>query len=141
MSSIRCTTPRPAVGLTSTVTRSSARDETGTVKEMVAPWAIRGPCSIFFRYEYSPIHLCDEGPPEGGPAESRDPQGHLAVVLSGRENRCSRPERLGQELAAAHHGGRRHELHWRGVAGQGNAHRLFAAGAPAGSCAERARQR
>ena len=58
------------------------------------------------RHDVTRLHLHREGPPQGGPPQARDPQGHLALVLLRRQDRRARPERRGQELAAAHHGGR-----------------------------------
>ena len=52
------------------------------------------------------IHLHHEGAGEGPPARPRRPQGHLALVSPGREDRRARPQRRGQEHAAADHGGR-----------------------------------
>src|SRR6478736_1315029 len=49
-------------------------------------------------------------------AEALDHQGHLAVVLPGREDRPAWREWLGQIDGSAHHGRRRHRVQWRGAA-------------------------
>src|SRR2546428_6990647 len=64
-------------------------------------------------------HLHHEGPAQDGPAEARDPEGDLAVLLLRREDRRHRAERSGEVLAPAHHGGRRRRGHGRGLPREG----------------------
>ena len=47
-------------------------------------------------------------------ARPRGPRGHLPVLLPRRQDRRHRPQRVGQVLAAADHGGDRRRLHGRG---------------------------
>jgi hypothetical protein len=91
--------------------------------------------------EYSAVHLCHEGAPQGGAPEPRDPEGNLAVLLPRRQDRRRRRQRLGQEFAAQDHGRGRPGLPGRGLGGEGDAHRIPAAGAGAGPGPGRARQR
>ena len=71
------------------------------------------------------VHLhhagCDESPPprQAGPRE------HPPRVLSGREDRGHRRQRIGQELAPPHHGRRRQAVRRGGEAASRHAHRLF----------------
>ena len=69
------------------------------------------------------------------------PEGHLAVVLPGRQDRRRRPERRGQVDAAQDHGGRGRGLRRRGLGGRRHQGRLPAAGAGARCQQGRARQR
>src|SRR5439155_10490101 len=94
-----------------------------------------GSCRLVqYTFPYASIHLHDEGPRQGPPAGYQGPRRHLAVVLFRREDRRTRLERGGQELAAANHGGRGHELHRRSVSRGRHLDRLPAAGAAAQSC-------
>src|SRR5690606_22632180 len=92
-------------------------------------------------YRYVEVHLRHEGPAQGRPPEARGPEGHLAVVLPGGQDRRRRSERGGQVHAAPDHGGHRHGLPGRSLADEGNPHRLPPAGAAARSGAQRARER
>src|SRR5947207_3045267 len=75
------------------------------------------------------VHLHDSAPAESHAAGQGDPEGHLARLLPGREDRRARSERRGQIDAAEDHGGRRARLRGRRAAGRGCPHRPPAAGA------------
>src|SRR5690606_13054337 len=74
--------------------------------------------------EQSPVHLRDEGSPQGRPAEAGDLEGDLAVVLPGREDRRGGAQRRRQVLAAPDHGRRGQGLPGRGLGREGHADRL-----------------
>ena len=86
------------------------------------------------------VHLHDREPVQGVRQEGR-PQGDLAVVLSGGQDRRARRQRLGQEHAAADHGRRREGLPRHRAARAGDLDRLSAAGADARPDQGRPRQR
>ncbi len=100
--------------------------------------------AIYWAFVITPIYaiyLHDERPREGPSSRRRRSQRHLAVVPARREDRRPRPQRLRQELAPAHHGGRRHDVHRRGVCRRWRVRRLPAAGAAARPGQDRPRQR
>src|SRR5439155_1113807 len=84
------------------------------------------------------VHLPDSAPAESHAAGQGDPEGHLARLLPGREDRRARPERCGQMDAAQDHGGCRARLRGRRAARRGHPHRPPAAGAGARPGEERA---
>jgi hypothetical protein len=75
------------------------------------------------------VHLHDEGPAQGLPQRQGGAQGHLSVVLPGREDRRARLERRRQVDAAEDHGRRRQGVHRRGLGRRGRERRLPPAGA------------
>ncbi len=87
---------------------------------------------------HAPVHLHHEGPSQGHAPGEGDPQGHLAVVLRGRQDRRPRRERRRQVDAPPDHGRGGQGLRGRGVPGRGDPHRVPAAGAPARPLEERA---
>ena len=87
------------------------------------------------------IHLHDARPAKGRAPLPRDPQGHLPLVLPGREDRRAGRERRGQVDAAQDHGRRGPRLPRRGEAARRDQDRLPAAGAAARPRQGRARER
>ena len=85
-------------------------------------------------------HAGGDACPSSGQEGSRK---HHAGVLSGRQDRRDRHERLRQELADPDHGRRRHGVHGRGQAVPGHQDRLLRAGAGLGQRAhgDRGRER
>ena len=67
------------------------------------------------------------------PGQPQGPGEHPPVLLSRRQDRRARRQRLGQVDAAAHHGRHRQGVHRRGLGRRGRARRLSAAGAAARS--------
>ncbi len=86
------------------------------------------------------VYLHDRKPVESLRQEGR-PQGDLAVVLPGGQDRRAGRQRLGQEHAAADHGRRREGLPRHRTAGAGDLDRLPAPGADPRPDQGRARQR
>ena len=92
------------------------------------------------RNHNGPVRLHHEPRRQDRAAEAPHPQGHLPLLLPGRQDRRARPERLGQVHAAEDHGRRRQGIRGRSHAHAGPEHRLPAAGAPAQPRAHRARK-
>ena len=90
--------------------------------------------------ERPPIHLSHAGSDQDLSGQPQGPRKHQPVVLSGRQDRRARRQRLGQVDAAAHHGRHRQGLHRRGLGRRGRARRLSGAGAAARSGANRVRE-
>ena len=63
------------------------------------------PASNLSSPHVEPIHLFDVQAEPDAPARQAGAEGHLAVVLPGRQDRRAGPQRLGQVDAAADHGG------------------------------------
>ncbi len=87
------------------------------------------------------VHLSHGGSLEDLSGQPEGPGGHSPVVLSGRQDRRARRQRLRQVDPAAHHGGHRHRVHRRGLGRRGRPCRLPRAGAAARCRQERARER
>ena len=75
------------------------------------------------------------------PGRQTGPEGHLAVVPAGREDRRAGPERRRQIDPAQDHGGPGRQLHRRGLGGRGRQGRHAGAGAQARRRQGRAGQR
>src|SRR5579862_6473672 len=75
------------------------------------------------------VHLHDEGSPEGHAPGKGDPEGNLALLLPGRQDRRSRRERSRQKHAPPHHGGTRPRLRGGGFSRRGDEDRLPRPGA------------
>ncbi len=80
---------------------------------------------------HGPVRLHDDPRGEDRSPEAADPQEHLALVPSGREDRAAGPERRGKIHAAQDHGGHRQGLRGRCDADARHPHRLPSAGAAA----------
>ena len=87
------------------------------------------------------VHLSHARSDQDLSGQPQGPGEHQPVVLSGRQDRRARRQRLGQVDPAAHHGRHRHRIRRRGLGRRGRARRLPAAGAAARCRQERARQR
>ena len=87
------------------------------------------------------IHLPHAGSVEDLSGQPQGARKHQSVVLSGRQDRGARPQRVGQVDAAAYHGGARHRIYRRSLGGRGRPRRLPAAGTATRSEQVRARER
>ena len=87
------------------------------------------------------IHLPHAGSVEDLSGQPQGARKHQSVILSGRQDRRARGERLRQVDAAAHHGRSRRRVFRRSLGGGGRLRRLPAAGAAARSKKNRARER
>ena len=85
--------------------------------------------------------LCDEGSVQDLSRRQAGPEGHLAVLLSGRQDRHRRRQRRGQIHPDEDHGGHGQGVHRRGLGRRRRAHGLSAAGTAARCRQGRARQR
>src|SRR5258706_4807355 len=88
-----------------------------------------------------PVHLHHAQGRQGPPAQPGGVEGYLPFLLSGREDRRSRPERVREELPAPDHGRRGSRLHRRCPSGEGDPDRLSSARAGAEPVKGRARKR
>src|SRR5665213_150722 len=68
-------------------------------------WIMRAPLLQPGRTFHGAIHLHHESRVQGGAAQAHHPARYQPVVLPRGQNRGTRPERIGQVLAAANHGG------------------------------------
>ena len=93
------------------------------------------------RPHVQPVHLLHVQAEAGASARQGGPEGHLAVVLPGREDRRARLQRRRQVDAAADHGREGHRVPRRGAARARRHRRAARAGAAARRGQGRARQR
>ena len=92
----------------------------------------------FSRQQHGSVRLHDEPRGQDRSAQATDPQEHLALVLSRRQDRRARPERLGQVDPAQDHGRHRPRHRRRSDADAGPEDRLSAPGTGDGPGADRA---
>ena len=87
------------------------------------------------------IHLPHAGSVEDLSGQPQGARKHQSVVLSRRQDRRARRQRLGQIDAAAHHGRARYRVHRRSLGGGRRPRRVPAAGAATRSQQDGARER
>ncbi len=84
-----------------------------------------------FSHGRAPVHLSHAGPQQDLARRQEGSGEHQPLLLSRRQDRRARRQRLGQVDAPAHHGRPRHRIRRRGLRRRGRQGRLPAAGAAA----------